>query len=78
MMGQTELLPMLTTRGAIDAGRRKEPASVGGRGQPSPTVGDRDGKLSGGGGAEDTVCVPTTVRLPGHCSLLILYLGVCR
>ena len=41
-MTKTELLSMVTTRGAVDAGRRIKPPSFGGRGQPSFSVGDRD------------------------------------
>ena len=42
MMRNTALLPIVTTRGVVHAGRRNKPPSDGGRGQPSFSVGDRD------------------------------------
>ena len=42
MMIRNALLSMVTTNGAVDAGRRNKPPSFGGRGQPSFSVGDRD------------------------------------
>ena len=41
-MSKTALLSMVTTRGAVDAGRHSKPPGFGGRGQPSLSVGDRE------------------------------------
>ena len=42
MMNKNALLSMVTTNGAVDAGRRNKPPSFKGRGQPSFSGGDRD------------------------------------
>ena len=41
-MSKNAPLSMVTTNGAVDAGRRNKPPSFGGHGQPSFLVGDRD------------------------------------
>ena len=43
MMGNSALVSMLNTRGAVDASRRKEPPPVGGRGQPPLYAGKNGG-----------------------------------
>ena len=49
MMDKTGLLSMLTTHGDVDAGCSRESPSVGGHGEPSLTVGDRERTWSTGG-----------------------------
>ena len=49
MMGKQALLSMLTTRGAVNAGRRREPPLVGGRAQPPPSGLHREGTPYAGG-----------------------------